>query len=263
MRHKEKDFIKPAILFIYYHPMCSMLDLKNGIDNYIELSKEDLEKSSSRNEEKYKQIIGNLVSHDTLDFFKYVSKIIPDSELEKKSPKLIFRLNEQGVSLVEEYLNDRFMNELDDFFDFNDMINTRIDNSINIESINCRRVIVDDLTDNSQRLNSSAELSKYMVGKKECFFDSGHEIVVDSMSGTNLLFPVRIIPLNAYKDFYPNNIDVSDNVICLCPTCYLKIKRGTPTVRRKMLEEAYNERIDSLTRRNLFIEFDKLMDYYN
>ena len=71
----------------------------------------------------------------------------------------------------------------------------------------------------------------------------------------------HLIPLSVCKDFSVN-IDVPENIVCLCPSCHREIHHGQNA--KKMIEELYEERKEALEKRNIKLAngLKQLLDYY-
>lgn len=87
-----------------------------------------------------------------------------------------------------------------------------------------------------------------------------HELFV-SRGGKVYLEAHHLIPISSYKDFPGINIDVPENIVCLCPSCHREIHHGNNS--EKMIAELYEERKEALENRKIRIaNLEQLIKYY-
>ena len=74
----------------------------------------------------------------------------------------------------------------------------------------------------------------------------------------------HLIPMKAQKDFPTINIDRTENIVCICPTCHRMAHHGNRTTREKVLKLLYSERKKRLLEAGINISFQDLLNkYYN
>tara|TARA_R110000787_G_scaffold282997_1_gene395309 strand:- start:345 stop:1523 length:1179 start_codon:yes stop_codon:yes gene_type:complete len=97
----------------------------------------------------------------------------------------------------------------------------------------------------------------------KCEIDRDHKTFINNneevyMEGHHL------IPMKAQKDFPTINIDRTENIVCICPTCHRMAHHGNRTTREKVLKLLYSERKKRLLEAGINISFQDLLNkYYN
>lgn len=71
----------------------------------------------------------------------------------------------------------------------------------------------------------------------KCFVDPSHE-TFETESGYQYVDTMHLIPLNMQED-YEADLDVPENIVCLCPNCMAKLTNGKRTLREEMLVDIY------------------------
>ena len=69
----------------------------------------------------------------------------------------------------------------------------------------------------------------------QCFFDKKH-ITFPTDNYENYMEGHHIIPVSR-KDSFTQDLDVVENILCLCPVCHRKIHLATNKIKRSMLEK--------------------------
>ena len=71
----------------------------------------------------------------------------------------------------------------------------------------------------------------------------------------------HLIPISVCKEF-STNIDIPENIVCLCPSCHREIHHGEESER--MISELYEERKEALEKKNIKLSdgLKKLLNYY-
>ena len=59
------------------------------------------------------------------------------------------------------------------------------------------------------------------------------------------------------------DIDVPENILCLCPTCHRKIHLAQDNVKKQILSQVFDIRKTLLDNRGILIEFEKLLSMYS
>lgn len=146
------------------------------------LSAIDLEKSKSRNEPKYVQVIGNLISHRNNNFVFVESNIIDGCTFIFKPSTLKFNYQ---------------INELD--------LNPEFKNKANKTIFTSNKYV------------SDMGLKKMLkeINEYKCFYGCGEEMYFKSISGENYVEAHHLIPLSLQGNF-DFNLDVKDNIVISC-----------------------------------------------
>jgi len=74
--------------------------------------------------------------------------------------------------------------------------------------------------------------------------------------------PHHLIPISN-QGLYSNDIDITSNLICLCPTCHKKIHYGIKADVKSMLQAFYAARQKDLKTCGIEIDIDTLFAYYD
>lgn len=81
-------------------------------------------------------------------------------------------------------------------------------------------------------------------------------------NGTRYTEPHHLIPMSKYEDFYPNRVDIEENIVSLCSHCHNLLHYGRLENKEPILQKLYNERKEALKKVGLEISFDQLLNYY-
>lgn len=134
-----------------------------------------------------------------------------------------------------------------------------------------KRLLVNKYRQDNDLLESDDEIIYSSVNIKnqakakagfKCEFDSSHETFTAKVDSNQYVEAHHLIPFSKRKDF-ENNIDVIENMVCLCPNCHRKIHLAVQDQRRVMLENLYLKRRDNLFRAGIDIEVDDLIRQYS
>ena len=264
-KHSEKDFIIPAIRVIYDNNCdCPTAIVKEQISNYIVLSPEDLEPSVTRNEPKYKQVIGNLISHRTPEFFKYLV-----TNNEQKGVKQNLVLNEEGIKLAESYISksysmvipDSFVSEPTFVYEASfeptpsiDEINQTVVDAISTNGVTKRMPTSSKVVQTVNKLNNYKCQYAILTGKKHNTIKNKDNVPI--VNGHHL------VPMKAAIDFAPINLDRPANIVTLCPNCHEAIHHANYKEREEMLKVLYDNYIDGLNDNDIYISFNDLFNKY-
>ncbi|WP_313164662.1 HNH endonuclease signature motif containing protein [Sedimentibacter sp.] len=120
----------------------------------------------------------------------------------------------------------------------------------------------------SGKLNSKY-IAKSSIGrgalkkaKYLCESNSSHVTFTSKRSGQSYMEPHHLIPLSKQR-LFDNNIDISPNIISLCPTCHSKIHYGKKEDVKAMLEQFLSDRNNELSICGIEIDIETLYAFYN
>ena len=270
-QHSEKDYIIPAVRVIHDHGQCTMETIKNEIDKYIVLSDEDKIPYDSRSasEPRYRQIVGNMKSHNS--FLNYVIVDTPASEVGKKSPKYLYSLNIKGQNLFQNDENEEFKrlvyDMLDDAEEEQEIENADSVDDETLALLDNRDVDLTPRNNSSKRPKTDPRIAKSVMEKNNYMCKYGsltntRHITFDAKRGNKYVEAHHLIPLSASNDFYPINLDRSNNIVPLCPLCHAQVHHGTLVEKVKVLEVLYDDYIEKLNGDSIDISFDDLVNKY-
>lgn len=260
-QHSEKDYIVPTLLVLHDHEEgCPTEVVKEEITKYMIMTEEDMKPYASRNpnEPRYKQLLGNLISHANNELFQYIERVVTE-ELGKKAPKHLLILNEKGKDFVERLLDDVREEEAPEEDERKESQFDQYDRKTIEYAENADNCFA---SKRDQRLAKEVlEISEYkcqyalLANKKHQMFKGA--------DGKPYAEAHHLIPLKASKDFFPRNLDRASNLVCLCPTCHAVLHHGSKDSKREILKVLYDNYIDVLRDdEGIFISFEKLLEKY-
>ncbi len=96
-------------------------------------------------------------------------------------------------------------------------------------------------------------------------YDGGDHETFDSKQGYRYVEAHHLIPMKAQKDFPNINLDRTENIVALCPTCHRAVHLGTKEEKMKHLKPLYDERMPLL--QQIYPDFsltfeDLIREYY-
>lgn len=281
-KHNEKDFIIPILLLLYEtRQEFNTEEIKKEIHKYITLTKEDLAPLPSRNsnEPGYYQIVGNLISHKNQNLLRYVS--ISD---EGKRKNKTWKINEEGIKHISNFLesseNNLFLHDSVNDIQTHQTNQPFISIATEDSNIDYSSITVEDCNEHDKRIidyslkhplnsrpatdskiakvileinNYTCQYAKYTGEKHASFLAKNGKPYVEAH---------HLIPMKAARDFFPKNLDIPANIVCLCAECHAKLHHGDLAVRKQMLKTLYDKYIEGLNDEDLFISFEELFEKY-
>ncbi len=266
-QHKESDFVIPVLKTISFAGgKCTTEYVKRNVHQHINLTEKDMMPYPSRNknEPRYYQVVGNLISHKNAVLFTYINVLFENNE-----NQLI--LNEHGKeylkSLIDETNKTTFIekeqtnaepcqesNETKSEFTIVDPFDEKIMEFALKHGLNKRPP-----TD-SKIVNTVFEISGYnceyatSLGKKHNLFGG--------KSNRPYLEGHHLVPMKAALDFFPLNLDRPSNISPLCPGCHALLHHATKSEKEKVLRVLYDNHIEQLNSEGIYISFEKLLENY-
>ena len=95
-----------------------------------------------------------------------------------------------------------------------------------------------------------------------CENNPSHETFVSAASGNPYMESHHLVPI-AKQDDFDVNIDVPENIICLCPVCHRAFHSSELEYRNRLIEKFYLKRKEKLKSRGITVDIDTLKEYYN
>jgi hypothetical protein len=116
---------------------------------------------------------------------------------------------------------------------------------------------------NSEKYHSNPRRSKnsLIAASFKCEFDNKHTTFINKKTKRQYMEAHHLLPMSAQKSF-EYDIDIPENILCLCPNCHRKIHLAENIARREILTKAYNKRKNKLVNRGINIDFNKLANFY-
>lgn len=95
-----------------------------------------------------------------------------------------------------------------------------------------------------------------------CENNPSHKTFTSEVTGKNYMEPHHLIPISN-QGLYENDIDITPNLICLCPTCHKQIHYGQKSSIKEMLITFHSARKKDLKTCGIEIDLETLMAYYD
>lgn len=97
-----------------------------------------------------------------------------------------------------------------------------------------------------------------------CEINNSHVTFTSKVSGNNFVEAHHLIPMSCQEDFLPDSLDVTPNIISLCPICHRALHHAQFTIKESMLKKIFSrKRKADLKKCNLSVDIDTLLDYYS
>ena len=109
--------------------------------------------------------------------------------------------------------------------------------------------------------NEKAKKIAMMQSGDICALPTCKHSLFKNRSGRTYLEAHHLIPISVCKEF-TSNIDIPENIVCLCPSCHREIHHGVDAER--MISELYEERKEALEKKSIKLNggFHQLLSYY-
>jgi len=117
---------------------------------------------------------------------------------------------------------------------------------------------------NSKRYPVNPRISKNAleIAEYKCEINKDHNTFLNKKSKMQYMEAHHLIPMSK-QDEFDCNIDVPENVLCLCPNCHRKIHLAEDVSKKEILKQAFEKRKQQLPQREIFIGFDALLNIYD
>lgn len=101
----------------------------------------------------------------------------------------------------------------------------------------------------------------------KCSYDENHTTFITSqnkpyMEGHHLIRCTKDIAEEFYKRFQVN-IDISNNIVCLCPNCHRRVHYGKKETKKEILTKLYENQKEKLEEVGIKISLEELFTIYN
>jgi 5-methylcytosine-specific restriction protein A len=176
------------------------------------------------------------------------------------------RLDGQIKKLAESYLNE--VDQADQYMTsnhFQETINSlKLDN---FEEHAQLQLVPIEIPKKSlsviERIQRKARIVTEALIKAEykCALDETHQTFIQKRSGNPYMEAHHLIPLKAQHRF-GYSLDVSSNVVSLCPNCHRKIHNADSSIQKEVLEYLLEKRRGDLKQQGLEVPLDTLLNYY-
>jgi len=110
---------------------------------------------------------------------------------------------------------------------------------------------------NPRRARISLEKASF-----KCELNSAHLTFTNKKSGNQYMEAHHLIPMSK-QGLFEFDLDVPENIICLCPICHREIHLAQDTQKKKILSHVYDKRKKKLPERGFKINIEKLFKLYS
>lgn len=103
-----------------------------------------------------------------------------------------------------------------------------------------------------------------LIADFKCEVNEKHKSFISKKSGKQYVEAHHLIPLSYYNDEnFKYDIDVSSNIVCLCPNCHKCIHLGTDDEKLDILSKVVSEkRIQRMSDAGIFVDMEDLKSMY-
>lgn len=237
---KEKEYKIPCLKIIKDNPGISTSQIIKKIksEHYVILSDGDLEIIKGRKDQRYTQILRNLLGSHIKD--NDFGKLVSFSEEQKDKQ---FEINDEGLAFLnsneDENLEENFL--IQNSIEYSD--------STDLNNANNRTPIA--TTSNSTSYQRDYKLAKTAIKNSNynCEYAAIEKLnhtTFNKQNGFQYVEAHHLYPLGFQKDFLPINLDRLENIVALCPNCHRAVHYANLITKRKILKPLFDERTPSL-----------------
>lgn len=95
----------------------------------------------------------------------------------------------------------------------------------------------------------------------QCENIQSHQTFVSNKSKNQFMEAHHLIPME-FQDDFDSDLDVPENIICLCPNCHRSFHHSTKEYLTKLIKRFYSQRNEGLQYRDIIITEERLTKYY-
>lgn len=95
----------------------------------------------------------------------------------------------------------------------------------------------------------------------KCEIDPKHFTFTSQVTGESYVEAHHLIPMKVQEEF-EYSLDVTGNIISLCPNCHRAIHHATLSKKKEMINKLYLKRRDILKKFGISVSFDRLFEIY-
>jgi 5-methylcytosine-specific restriction protein A len=108
------------------------------------------------------------------------------------------------------------------------------------------------------------EIAAYAIqlANFKCEIDPSHTTFISSARGIPYVEAHHLIPMGQ-QDRYPFSLDISANIVALCPNCHRLLHHGRVKDKKTQLAKLILARQEQLKEKEIFVEESELLTYYN
>lgn len=128
---------------------------------------------------------------------------------------------------------------------------------------NNRKPYLSNAQKNNYRYQTDYRISKTALSKAsfKCEIDNNHKTFKTKYK-QDYAEAHHLIPMKEQKNYPEINIDRTENIICLCPTCHRAMHYAENSNRKEKLQKIYSERRKSLDKAGINLDYNLFLKMY-
>lgn len=204
-----------------------------------------------------KQFYLSILSDDEIQLL--ISEIIKNQSDEKMKKKIIKLFDDDYInpkfSAAVEILDDYSLQE-QEIINFSDSVQPSIPDRPQ------KQAYYTVNNSDTKKPKRNTDYARYALNKAnyKCEYDPS-DLTFERPNGTQYTEPHHLIPI-CYCDEFEFSLDDPANIVSLCSHHHNQIHYGKDDDKIRLLEKLWNDRKEQLKKRNIYVEFEKLLDYY-
>lgn len=96
----------------------------------------------------------------------------------------------------------------------------------------------------------------------KCEYDHNHKTFQSNVNGRDYVEAHHLIPISN-QDKFKFSIDITENIVSLCPTCHRQLHHGVSSDKRPLLQKLFQEREKALESRAITVSMEELFALYS
>ncbi len=257
----EKELLIPSLKIIYENPGITTSELIKELEKVIVLYEKDQKILNNRNDTYFSQTVRNLCGSHSLtnEFGKCVT-------ISKNGSVNSFVINKKGLELLDIDSADN----IDDISE-DEIYQNEISEGDSIYAGNelndlKNRIPEQKSKSSSTRYKTDAKLARTVLKMNNYECENAKLLGVEhktfiSKKGVQYQEAHHLIPMKAQKDFI-QNLDVFENIVCLCPLCHKAIHNANRDGKLDILTRIYGAKISSLKSIGINVSLEDLYNNY-
>jgi hypothetical protein len=112
-------------------------------------------------------------------------------------------------------------------------------------------------TTNPRRAKNALEKADF-----KCELNPDHHTFINKKSGNPYMEAHHLIPMSK-QGIFEFDIDVPENILCLCPTCHRKMHHSQDTDKKEILAKSFKDRKSDMEVRGIVLDINMLLGMYS
>lgn len=250
---------KDDIVLIYYtKPVAKIKLICKVIDsniNNLELIRDDKYWKKSDSKKEHKRYI-------RLELLKILDKGISLEELKENGLTGNIQgscgINDEKNVRLKKYIIEELSKQLEIQFEEENFIFDNYVYESNFNDTTKSKIEYITVTGTKIKRDSRKVMEALRRANYSCELDSSHKTFARKKDGLDYTEAHHLIPLSAQDDFN-ESLDITANIVSLCPNCHKEIHYGNS---KKMIKKLYDQRIIQLQEEGIQISLEELLSYY-